>query len=126
MRSGPCGSSDIWMSRAMRSSSSSRFFSAISASSDVSRLVIVLNELASSPSWSRALTSILCEKSPFWTCTVPTNSSWIDPVIDRASARPKMSATNWMNRNRMPTTTRTMISSWPKLISPSRAGESRL
>ena len=110
----------------MRSSSSSRFFSAISASSDVSRLVIVLNELASSPSWSRALTSILCEKSPCWTCTVPTNNSWIDPVMDRASARPKTSATNWMNRNSTPTTIKTMIRSWPKLISPSRAGESRL
>ncbi len=47
---GPCGSSDIWMSRAMRSSSARRFFSAISASSPVSVLVIVLNELASSPS----------------------------------------------------------------------------
>jgi len=49
-RIGPCGRSDIWMLRAMRSSCSSRSFSAFSTSSPSMLAVIELNELASSPS----------------------------------------------------------------------------
>jgi hypothetical protein len=127
IRTGPCGSRDIWIFRAMRSSSSSRFFSAICASRSDSRLVIVLNESASSPSWSRAFTSIRCEKSPCWTRTVPTNSSCTDPVMLLASASPTTSATNWMTRKATPTTTTIASTTCPKLISPlpSRQGVSR-
>ena len=43
--------------------------------------------------------AILCVKSPCRTRSVPVNSSCTEPVIDRASARPATSATNWMTRN---------------------------
>ena len=51
-------------------------------------VVMVLNDDASSPSWSCDGTLILCEKSPWRTCSVPSNSSWTAPVIERASAKP--------------------------------------
>ena len=41
-----------------------------------------------------------CVKSPCRTRSVPMNSSWTELVIDRASARPMISATNSMIRNR--------------------------
>ena len=50
MTSGPWGSSDIWISCAMRSSSSSRFFSAAWRSRSSMLAVIELNDPASSPS----------------------------------------------------------------------------
>ena len=76
---------------------------------------MLLKESASSPSWSFASTAIRCEKSPCRTRSVPTNSSCTDPVIERASARPISSATNWMIRNRTPTSTMMATSSWPKV-----------
>ena len=51
-------------------------------------VVMVLNDDASSPSWSCDGTLILWEKSPCRTCSVPSNSSCTAPVIDRASAKP--------------------------------------
>ena len=50
IRSGPCGSSDIWISRAILSSCSSRSFSAFCCSRSSMLAVIELNESASSPS----------------------------------------------------------------------------
>ncbi len=104
MRSGPCGSSDIWISRAIRSSCSSRSFSAFCCSRSSMLAVIELNDSASSPSWSRVRMGILCVKSPWRTRSVPAKSSWTDPVIERASASPMPSATTWMTRNNPPTT----------------------
>ena len=55
--------------------------------------LIWLNEPASSPSWSLVMMSMRCVKSPCRTRSVPMNSSWIELVIERASARPMTSAT---------------------------------
>jgi hypothetical protein len=46
--------------------------------------------------------SILCVKSRCRTRSVPTNSSCTEPVIDRASASPAISANTWMIRNSPP------------------------
>jgi hypothetical protein len=90
----PRGNSDIWMARAIRSSSSSRFFSSACRSKSSMLAVIWLKEVASSPIWSRVRILILWLKSPSLTRRVPVNSSCTEPVIDRASTSPMMSATH--------------------------------
>jgi hypothetical protein len=79
-------------------------------------LVMELNDAASSPSWSRDRMAILCVKSPRRTRSVPVNSSWTEPVIERASVSPIMNATTWMMRNNTATTARSSNRSWPKLM----------
>ncbi len=103
----PCGSSDIWIARAMRSSSSSRRFSSACRIRSSMLVVIWLNDSASSPIWSRATTAILWPKSPWRARSVPVNNWCTDPVIDLASMSPITSAANSMMRNRMASTTRT-------------------
>ena len=77
--------------RAMRSSSSSRFFSAAVCSSPSMLPVIWLNE---SGQLAELIVRLRCRsggaKSPWRTRSVPMNSSWIELVIERASARPML------------------------------------
>ena len=76
------------MPRAISSSCSSRSFCAFCRSRSSMLVVMVLNDDASSPSWSCDGTAILCEKSPWRTCSVPSNNACTAPVMERASANP--------------------------------------
>ena len=75
--------------------------------------VIWLNDPASSPSWSLVVMLMRCVKSPCRTRSVPMKSSWIELVIDRASASPMTSATSSMMRKRTATTTKMNLMASP-------------
>ncbi len=98
----PCGSSDIWMSRAICSSCSRRRFSSCSTSRCLMRPVMSLNDVARWPSWSSDRTAMRCSKLPLLTRSVPLNSSSTEVVIVRASARPLPSATISMTSKSKP------------------------
>ena len=83
--------------------------------------VIELNDSASSPSWSREWTTILCEKSPPRTFSVPSKSSCTAPVIERASTNPMRKATARMMRNNTATIASAKSSSCAMVMSLIRA-----
>ena len=103
------------MSRAIRSSSSSRRFSSAWVNRSAMLPVIALNDSASSPSWSSVSTRMRRVRSPRRTRSVPANSSCTAPVIDLARAKPITRATASMVRNITPIA-----------ISPSRKTLARL
>ena len=97
------GSRLIWICRAMRSSSSSRSFSACSRNSPSMPPAMWLNESASSPSWSRLVTGMRVVKSPCRSCSVPRYSECTLRVIERASISPRVRATAYRMRKMNPT-----------------------
>ena len=66
-------------------------------------------------------------KSPTRTRSVPSNSSWTDPVIERASASPITSAAASMSRNSTASMKSTISSALPKLTcaDPRREADTR-
>ena len=109
------------MSRASCSSCCSRSLTTFCSSSSSMVSTIELNDEASAPNWSRVRTRMRCDRSSAWTRLVPSNSSWIDPVIDRARLTPITKATVWMTRNRLPMISSMISSSCPNDMPPPMA-----
>ena len=106
----------------MRSSSSSRSFSACSRRRSRTLSAITLKDSARSPSWSRLVTRMGCRKSPWRSRSVPCESSWMLRVIERARTRPSSRATPYMTR-KTPATAASAFTSRSAMLSV--LGESR-
>ena len=83
---------------------------------------ITLNDSARSPSWSRLCTRMRLPKSPWRRRSVPRYSSWMLPVMDRASMRPRPKATKYITRNTPATAANAFTRTSPRFKVP---GESR-
>ena len=115
---GSRGSSDIWIWRARRNSSSRRRFSAAWCSRPSISAVIALNDSASSPNWSSDATLTRHVKSRRRIRPAPTDRSWIAPVIARARAKPWKLAASRMTRNSAPSTPSSISKGFRTLGSP--------